>query len=215
MEKKVGIFDLDGTLVDAYQSITENFNHALKILGYPSVSAEQVKSSVGGGNVSLASKFVKRAHVAELLSLYGRNYRKFLKGRVKLMQGSLQLLKYLKETGMLLGLATNRARFSVPVLLEELKIEKYFDIIFTADDVAKPKPDPEMIFRIMKAFKAGPSEIFYVGDMDIDFFTGKNAGVDTYILSTGSTPRPDLEKIDNINLFENLCSLEEYLKETT
>ncbi len=211
MKKKIGIFDIDGTLVDAYDAITRNFNYALKSLGYPSVSIEQVKRAVGGGSKLLAAKFVRPEHIEEFLKIYNNNHTRFLKGRVRLMKGSEELLKFLTDRGLLLGVATNRSRSSVPPVLEELKIDKYFDIICTADDVANPKPDPSMILYIMDTLKAKKEESFYIGDMVIDFLTGKNAGVDTYILATGSSPRDELEEIKGINLFDNLCSLKDYL----
>lgn len=213
MEKKTGIFDLDGTLIDAYVSVAETFNHALKMLGYPPVSLETVKRAVGGGDRSLASMFVNPEHVDELIRIYRDNHIRFLSGNARLLNGCEGLLSFLKQRGLRLGVATNRARFSVRALLEELKICRYFDIICTADDVRNPKPDPGMIIKIMDEFKSGREEVFYAGDMDIDFFAGKNAGVDTYILTTGSTPRKTLEEIAGINLFDNLGSLKDYLSE--
>jgi phosphoglycolate phosphatase-like HAD superfamily hydrolase len=55
--------------------------------------------------------------------------------------------------------------------------------------------------------------MFFAGDMDIDYLTGRNAGVDTYILLTGSSLREELENLDDINLFDNLVTLKKYLTE--
>ena len=211
-KKKAAIFDLDGTLVDAYRAITCTFNDALETMGYPPVPIEKVRRSVGGGSAGLASRFVRKEDVPKLMDLYGKNYAKFLAGRVGLLEGCEGLLEFLSGKGIKLCVATNRSRYTVPGLLDELKIGRYFDIICTADDVVNPKPDPGMIISIMDACGANPGEVFYTGDMDIDFFTGRNAGVDTYIVSTGSTPREDLEKIGEINLFDNLVSLKSFLE---
>lgn len=211
MKKKIGIFDLDGTLIDAYASVAETFNYALGVLGYPPVTLKKVKRAVGGGDRNLASKFVRDEHIGELMKIYRENYMRFVSGNIRLLSGCEELLSFLKIRNLRLGVATNRARFSVPRLMEELKIDKYFDIICTADDVSNPKPDPEMILNIINVFNSSREEVFYAGDMDIDFFAGLNAGVDTYILSTGSTPRDKLQSIDSINLFDGLHSLKNYL----
>jgi HAD superfamily hydrolase (TIGR01549 family) len=212
MKKKIGIFDIDGTLVDGYEAISATFNYSLKLLGYPAISLENVRNSVGGGSKNLALKFVKEEDVLDLMRLYQDNQERFLKGRVKLLEGSKEFLTFLMGQGIILGVATNRTKESAKLIMEELSISRYFDIISTTDDVKEPKPAPDMIQRIINAYKVTPEEVFFVGDMDIDFFAGQNAGVDTYIVATGSSSREELEKLNKIDLFDNMNSLKEYFK---
>jgi phosphoglycolate phosphatase len=214
MKKKIAAFDLDGTLLDAYAAVAEAFNYALEKLGYPSISRETLKRSVGKGDVNLAGRFVKESEIPRLLSLYKENQMKFYEGRIKLMDGCLELLDFLKGKNFMLGVATNRSEYAVGALLEELNIKQYFDIICTADSVKNPKPHPDMLFRIMEfCGSKDKDEMFFAGDMDIDYLTGRNAGVDTYILLTGSSLREELENLDDINLFDNLVTLKKYLTE--
>ncbi len=212
MKKKIAIFDLDGTLLDAYAAVTRTFNYALGKLGYPAVTLESVKRAVGGGDVNLAGKFVKGEDIPRLISIYRENHLRFLDGDIKLLDGCLELLDFLKNKDFVFGVATNRAGFAVNTLLEKLNIRQYFDIICTTDDVRNPKPHPEMLFKIMSFFNnASKDEVFYVGDMDIDYLTGRNAGIDTYIVATGSSPKEDLTGLEGIRLFDNLVSLRKYL----
>jgi len=212
MDKKIAIFDLDGTLLDAYTAITKTFNYALEKLGYPPVSLERVKRAVGGGDINLAGKFVNKNDIPALISLYRENHIKFFDGDIKLMDGCRELLTFLKDKHIMLGVATNRAGFSVNPLLEKLNIKQYFDIICTKDDVQNPKPHPDMLIKIMDFFKnRSKKEVFYVGDMDIDYLTGKNAGIDTYIVLTGSSLKNELEEFEDINIFDNLVLLKKYL----
>ncbi|MCM8778010.1 MAG: HAD family hydrolase, partial [Candidatus Omnitrophica bacterium] len=120
-------------------------------------------------------------------------------------------LIYLKKKNFYIAVATNRASFSVIPVLERLNIKDYFDIIYTADDVEKPKPDPEIIFKILQVLQKDKEESFFIGDMDIDYLTGKNAGIDTYIVSTGSSPKEELEKYSDVKIFDNLIFLKQYL----
>jgi len=209
--KKLAIFDLDGTLMDAYKAIRDTMNYCREKLGYPPVSLEKIKRIVGRGDVDLASKLVSQKDIELLISLYRKNHIRFLDGNIKLMDGAEELLKYLKEQNLSIAVATNRARFSVSPVIEKLNINIYFDIIYTRDDVEKPKPDPEMIFKAMDFFKVGQEKVFFVGDMDIDYLTGKNAGVDTYIVLTGSSPKEELERYSDIKIFDNLIVLKKYL----
>jgi phosphoglycolate phosphatase len=214
MTKKIAVFDLDGTLLDAYEAVAKTFNYSLKKLGYSTVSYEVVKRSVGGGDVNLAGKFVKKDDITRLISLYRENHVEFLDGNVRLLDGCEELLTFLRKQNLKVGVATNRAKFSIDTLLSKLNIKQYFDIIFTADDVENPKPHPDMLIRIMNFFNIqSKDDIFYVGDMDIDYFAGKNAGIDTYIVATGSSLKKDLKKIEGIKLFDNLIDLKRYLED--
>ncbi len=214
MDKKIAVFDLDGTLLDAYDAIAKTLNFSLKKLGYPPVPYEVVRGSVGGGDANLAGKFVKKDDVTPLISLYRENHIGFLDGNVKLLDGCEELLTFLKRQNLKVGVATNRAKFSVSTLLSKLNIRQYFDIIVTADDVENSKPHPDMLVKIMNFFGVqSRGEIFYVGDMDIDYFTGKNAGIDTYIVTTGSSLKKDMEKLEGIRLFDNLMELKGYLED--
>jgi len=216
MDKKIAVFDLDGTLLDAYDAVAKTFNYSLKKLGYPTVPYEVVKRSVGGGDVNLAGKFVKKDDITRLISLYRENHISFLDGNVKLLDGCEEMLTFLKEEGLKIGVATNRAKFSVNTMLSKLNIRQYFDIILTADDVKNPKPHPDMLIKVMDFFGLqNKDDIFYVGDMDIDYFTGKNAGVDTYIVATGSSLKDVLQKIKGIRLFDNLMELKRYLEDAS
>lgn len=210
--KKLSIFDLDGTLIDAYTAIHKTLNYCLFKLGYPPVSLERVKRAVGKGDIDLAEKMVKKEDVDLFISLYRQNHLNFLDGNIKLLPGANILLEYLKNKGVYIAVATNRAGFSVLPLLEKLNIKDYFDIIYTRDDVKSPKPDPEILFRIMDTLKVDKEQTFFVGDMDIDYLTGKNAGVDTYIVLTGSSNKEDFVGYSDVNLFDNLISLKEYLE---
>jgi len=213
MDKKIAAFDLDGTLIDAYPAVAKTFNYALEKLGYPPVPPETIKRAVGGGDKDLAGKFVRKEDVPRLISVYRENHIRFFSEGIRLLDGTGELLSFLKENGLKVGLATNRAKFAVPALLEKLNIKQYFDIICTTDDVRNPKPHPDMLEKIMDFCNAGSrDDIFYVGDMDIDYFTGRNAGVDTYIVLTGSSPKETLEKLDDIKMFDSLITLKGYLE---
>lgn len=52
-----------------------------------------------------------------------------------------------------------------------------FDATITGDDVSEPKPDPEGIFKAMRALQAVPEETLFVGDSNADIQAGKSAGL--------------------------------------
>ncbi|MCM8833635.1 MAG: HAD family hydrolase [Candidatus Omnitrophica bacterium] len=213
MKKKIAIFDLDGTLIDAYNSIYKTIDFISEKIKFKRFDYETVKRSVGGGDQKLILTLFGQKYLEIAHNLYRENYLKFLPGNVKLLKGCVEILNELKNRDIKIALATNRSKFCVNSLLKEAEIENYFDIIMCADDVKNPKPNPEIIFKILQTSNFKKEKSFYVGDMDIDYETGKNAGVDTYILLTGSSKKDDFLKYKNPLIFDNLIELKKFLIE--
>ncbi|MCM8786016.1 MAG: HAD family hydrolase [Candidatus Omnitrophica bacterium] len=213
MKKKIAIFDLDGTLIDAYDSIYKTIDFISEKIKFKKFDYETVKRSVGGGDQKLILNLFGERNFKIAYTLYRENYLKFLTGNVKLLKGCIEILNELKNKGIKIALATNRSKFCLNFLLKKVKIENYFDIIMCIDDVKNPKPDPEIIFKILEISNFKKQQSFYVGDMDIDYLTGKNAGVDTYIVLTGSSQKDDFLKYENYLIFNNLKEVKKFLIE--
>ena len=213
-KKKVAIFDMDGTLIDGYTAIWKTINFVRNFLSYPSVSYEEVRKNVGGGDRSLISAFFNENEHEIALRIYRENNSRFLTGNVKLMEGTEELLNLLKEKGLKIAVATNRVKFSIMMVIEYLKIWKFFDYIVTADSVKNPKPAPEMLLKILEYFEILSENAFYVGDMDIDWKTGIRAGIDTFIVATGSSSFEEIKKagVKEDRIFPNLISLKNFLQ---
>ncbi|MBI4403891.1 MAG: HAD-IA family hydrolase, partial [Deltaproteobacteria bacterium] len=66
--------------------------------------------------------------------------------------------------GYTLAVASNSIRSTVEIILDRMAIRQYFDVIFSNEDVAKPKPDPEIYRRCFEAMKLTPEECLVVED---------------------------------------------------
>ncbi|MFN4227590.1 MAG: HAD family hydrolase [Candidatus Ratteibacteria bacterium] len=213
MKKKIAIFDLDGTLIDAYDSIYKTIDFISEKMKFKKFDYRTVKRNVGGGDLKLILNLYGKKYLEIAHNLYKKNYLKFLPGNVKLLDGCIEILNELKNRDIKIALATNRSKFCLDFLLKEVKLENYFDIIFCADDVKNPKPNPEIILKILEISNLKKEQSFYVGDMDIDYQTGKNASVDTYIVLSGSCQEDDFLKYKNPIIFKNLIELKKFLIE--
>ena len=58
MSYRLAVFDMDGTILDTLQDITNSINHALEKNGYPVRTIEEVKSFVGNGLMKLVERAV-------------------------------------------------------------------------------------------------------------------------------------------------------------
>lgn len=189
---RIVIFDLDGTLVNAYQAVFESINFAMQAKGFPRISAYTVKRSVGWGDRHLITKFVGPEQAADVLDVYRRHHQTSLKTGTKLLPGALRILKELKKNQYRIAVASNRpTKFSL-IILKKLNIRKYFDYVLCADKLKKGKPHPEILRKILRRFALSPRQALYVGDMVIDLQAGKRAGIKTVAVATGSCTKKEL-----------------------
>jgi HAD superfamily hydrolase (TIGR01509 family) len=75
-------------------------------------------------------------------------------------------LKILKSFDFNICVCTNSRPEWAMSILRHLKALMYIDKVITADDVKKPKPDPEMLYTAMNAFDAQPSETIIIEDSE-------------------------------------------------
>jgi HAD superfamily hydrolase (TIGR01509 family) len=74
------------------------------------------------------------------------------------------------------AIATNRTNTMVP-LLEAFHLEADFDLVVCASDVARPKPHPDVLLKILAHFAVEPAQMVYIGDSKLDEEAAEAAGV--------------------------------------
>lgn len=190
----LAIFDLDGTLVDAYPAIYRSVNFTLSAFGYPPQSGRVIRRAVGWGDKSLLRPFVKARELDAALAVYRRYHAKALVRGTRLLPGARKVLATLKRRGYKLAVASNRpTRFS-RIIMEHCGISGYFDRVLCGDKVARGKPDPMILREIMARLKVVPARAVYVGDMFLDIQTARRAGTAAIAVSTGSSTRVELRR---------------------
>jgi 2-phosphoglycolate phosphatase len=188
------VFDLDGTLIDAYPAITRSFNHTMRRFACPVRSAAVIRRAVGWGDRNLLQPFVPAQDLDRALAVYRRHHAKALVRYSRLFPGVKALLPALKRKGFLLAVASNRpTRFS-NILMRHLGVREYFDRVLCGDKLTHMKPHPEILRTLMEGFRVKPAQTLYVGDMFIDAQTGRRANVRTVMVTTGSSSIAELRK---------------------
>lgn len=193
-EIKLIIFDLDGTLINAYTAIARSFNYAMSRLKYKKQKASVIRKAVGWGDENLLKPFIKRSELHRALLIYRKHHKESLLRYSRLFPGVYEVLGHLRNKGYKLAIASNRpSRFS-RILIKSLGLRKYFSYVLCADRLKKGKPHPEILNKIMERFKAKPFESVYIGDMHIDAQAGRRAKVKTIIVTTGSSSKREILK---------------------
>ncbi len=187
------IFDLDGTLVDAYPAIADSVNFMLRKMGKPQVSLRKVTRSVGWGVDTLMKGFVPPDEVKKALRIFREHHDIRLKQKVRVLPGTRALLALLKKKGVRLAVASNRPTRFCRQILKRVGIDGYFDSVICGDKVKRAKPYPDMALAILKKARVKASQAVFVGDMSVDMISARRAKVFSIAVSTGSCTLKELK----------------------
>jgi phosphoglycolate phosphatase len=201
------LFDFDGTLGDSYPAITASVNHVRAHHGLPPLSVEEVKPHVGLGPANLLAQTVPAGDVSANVALYMAHHPSVLHSGTRLMPGADDLLHSLAGTGLPLGVCSNKAVAFTRELLSGLGLGRCFAAVLGPEDVAHPKPAPDMLLVALTRLGVPAGEALYVGDMATDVRTGRAAGVPVWVVSTGSDLPQTLERARPDRQFHNLVEL--------
>jgi HAD superfamily hydrolase (TIGR01549 family) len=185
------IFDLDGTLVDSQPAVLKATKEALARFDIIA-SDDEVRERFGGGSRNIMSFFLVRdlgeAKSSEHIDLaveVKNTLQTEYSTEVGLLPGVEQLLSELKRDRFRIAIATMGAGSVARRVLSHNRIDSYFEEVLTADDVADPKPDPEILVKTAQRLKVDASRSLYVGDSTHDLEAATAAGMPFVLADTG------------------------------
>lgn len=188
MKYKAIIWDLDGTLLDTLQDLTDAVNHSLEKYGLPVRTKEEIRAIVGRGIRHLVENAVPAgtdpattdtvfgefctyyaAHSADTTAPYG---------------GIPAMLAVLSRAGIKMAIVSNKADFAVQDLAKKYFGEEITLAVGAREDMPK-KPAPDMVEYALSRLGVSKSEAAYVGDSEVDVLTARNTGMDCLAVCWG------------------------------
>lgn len=179
------IFDMDGTLLNTLDDLTDSVNFVLDGHGFPKRTREEVRGFVGNGVARLVELSLPNGKGPDfdiLLGEYVAHYKANMQNRTAPYPGILPLLKKLKEKGFKLAVVSNKFDKAVRDLAQKY-FGSYISVAIGESDSIKKKPAPDSVFEALRHLRADPAAAVYVGDSEVDIQTAQNAG----LLSIGVT----------------------------
>lgn len=181
MSYKLAIFDLDGTLLDTLDDLTDAVNHTLAAYDLPLRTKEEVCSFIGNGARHLiacsAGEGIDEDTVNAILNEYSAYYKTHGDIKTKPYDGIMNMLDKLKTSGVRLAMLSNKPDYAVQILNK-----RYFGDVFDFAAGERPeirrKPAPDAIYAILDKFGISAVNAVYIGDSDVDVEVAKNAGMD-------------------------------------
>lgn len=187
------LFDLDGTLIDSIELIRQSFRYTFSKHRDVIPDDDLWLATLG---TPLRSQLSAFATDDEELEQMVATYRQFnfenYESLLRRYPGVLEAVQTLKRRGLRLGIVTSKARRGTNLGLELCGYTDAFDVIVSADDVEKHKPDPEPILQALDLLNATPEEALFVGDSPHDLAAGRNADVATAAVLWGPFSREQL-----------------------
>lgn len=172
---KVVAFDCDGVMFDSADANTAYYNQVLNHIGKPAMTPEQA-AYAHMHTVGEVISFLVPEKDLERANTYRKQvgYLPFIP-YMRIEPYLKPLLRFLRSNYKI-AIATNRTD-TMPCVLSDHGLEGRFDQVVTALDVTRPKPDPEMLLKILKFFKINADQMLYIGDSALDSLAAEAAGV--------------------------------------
>ncbi|RMF57457.1 MAG: HAD family hydrolase [Calditrichaeota bacterium] len=185
------IFDLDGTLVDSQQDLTNAVNFARKELGYPELDVATVTRYVGDGVHKLLERSIPDAEAVErALALFRDHYSRHALDFTRPYPGVHEMLHHFRNKKM--AVLSNKPAGFTRSILEGLNLAPFFEMILGGDSADALKPDPAPVLHILKQMKVDAGRAVMIGDGPTDIQAAKNAGILSCAVTYGLRDRKTL-----------------------
>ncbi len=213
---KAVIFDWDGTLADTRKAVVQSFQTVLTEAGCR-VSEEFIARRMGIGTKKTIIEAFRECHmrldVSTLEKLADEKVRiqAGLADIVSLFDGAAELLEALQDKTKI-ALATMSSRKVVDKLLPAKRITAYFDVVVSADEVAYPKPDPEVFLIAAKKLGVTPEDCVVVEDSVFGVRAAKAANMKCVAVPSGAYSKEELEQEQPDLMIDSLLEKERILK---
>ena len=215
MKKGLLIFDLDGTIVDTLPSIAEAVNMCARHFGYPEKSADEVRLAVGNGVGVLLQKTMPAEEMADeaqckkIKEYFATCYEQTQSRLNSAYSGMAEAMRELYSMGYILAVLSNKPDKLVKMIIENIFPDGIISESMGQTELPK-KPDPTVPLMIAEKYGASPSEVYFIGDSEVDVLTGKNAEMITLAVSWGFRDRHVLEAAEPCELFDTREELLQY-----
>ena len=190
------LFDLDGVLIDSFESWYQAFTTMLRAFGKKELRRETFRARCWGPDLrhNLAA-----LQLGEDAAWFVVHEQLKLVGLIELIPGADAVVRRTREEYRLkVGLVTNTPRANVDEILAHFKLTNHFDAVLTGDDVRKGKPEPELITKACERLAVPPERAALVGDTNTDYQAGRAAGC--LVIGVGANAAGDvhIERLEEL-----------------
>lgn len=182
------LLDMDGTVLDTLEDLTDAVNAAMREFGLPVVEARQVRAGLGNGAARLIRYCVPEdcgeALYEQVLAWYKPYYDAHCRIKTRPYPGILPMMERLKARGVKLAVISNKPDPAVKELAAAF-FPGLLDLAVGESETVRRKPDPDAVLAAAAQLGVGRESCVYVGDSEVDVMTAKNAAMDCIAVGWG------------------------------
>lgn len=212
---KAVVFDMDGVLVDTEKIYRRSWKINGMSIGIPEQDMDHICDRVAGGNKASNARVFKdimgedfdylafRQRTMELFDEYVREHGVEIKAHVA------DTLKYLKDKGVKIALATSTEKKRAEKRLESVGILEYFDAKVCGDEITHGKPKPDIYLKACEKLGVKPADAVGVEDSVNGVIAAHSAGLYTVMMVDLIKPNETTAKNTDKVFYDmkELCSL--------
>lgn len=191
------IFDLDGTLTDTLRDLCDSTNYALRQMGWPERSMDEVRRFVGNGVRKLIERAVPQGvttiAISRCFSHFQRHYLRHCQDHTSLYPGVAEMLQAVHDRGIRTAIVSNKLQAGVDELYETY-FRDVVDVAIGQREGIPLKPAPDMVELALRELDATKAMSVYVGDSEVDVQTAHNVGLPCISVLWGFRDQPQLQQ---------------------
>ena len=186
---KAVLFDLDGVLIDSERLMRYAFEESYRrVVGEGTPPVERFLSYCGDSFLRIMDRLgLPRALHPHFRELSIRNV-----DMVRPVQGIREALDEIADLPLRKAIVTGKDAERTAQILDRLALGRHFDSVVCSDAVARPKPNPESVFRALEELGASLDDAVLVGDSVADIVAARRAGIATVGVTWGIGTREHL-----------------------
>lgn len=180
------IWDLDGTLLDTLQDLTNATNYALKEWGLPQRTIGEVRQFVGNGVKNLILRAVPKGTdedtFVKVFATFRNYYVEHCRDTTCLYHGIKEILTEFHNKGIRQAVVSNKLQDGVTELAREWFADS-MDIAIGEREGINRKPARDMVDIALKeladidGMPEDKVKAIYIGDSDVDIATARNSAL--------------------------------------
>ncbi len=181
------IFDMDGVLADTGPIHFESWVKLTAEIGVE-FTRDMFEQTFGQQSPTITRKLVGPEEdnnlVEKWANLKEQYYRKMIKDKLTPLPGVIKIINDLKSEGFKLAVGSSGPPENVDLLLTKIKIKENFNVVITAAEVKKGKPEPDVFLMAANYLNINPRNCIVIEDAPVGIEAAKRAGMQSVALTT-------------------------------
>ncbi len=174
------IFDMDGTVLNTLDDLTDAVNYVFSQFDLPPRSQEEYRKFFGNG-IGYAMKCAAPEGTPDslfdkMIPVFREYYDKHCLDKTRPYDGILELMRSLKAKGYKMAIVSNKIDSAVKELNDRF-FSDYVSVAIGEKANVRRKPAPDTVIAALKELHSERSEAVYIGDSEVDLQTARNAGL--------------------------------------